>query len=320
MVFNHSGVVSAKYSVGQKDTYIKCFVLDDGNVLVQEFTDVGAYNSCDFALNGTRYTMKSMIVNAVTGTVTDIELDLVIGYLESEYEQECAWYTPALKLANGRDNLVVAYNVANGSVSAYASICVMDNTGKIVYTVKNDTFGVDFQHGIQYIGREMYIATMNTNGYSWDAIFDIDGNFISAYNSDVASITDKYIVSNTAIYAYDMGLVYDFAADGYSSAMVMGNQVYLVKTNYVSGNIEVYRYVGLGQAELFSADVESEFCYADNDFFILYNEDADVYTVYNAAGEELIVSHVYLEPQDAGNCITLIRTYFEGERIVYVLK
>ncbi|MBR3879325.1 MAG: hypothetical protein IKJ24_04280, partial [Clostridia bacterium] len=318
MVFNHSGVVSAKYTVSSKDAYINSFVLDDGNVLVQEFTDVGAYGSCDFVLSGTRYTMKSMIVNAVNGTVTDIELDCVVDYVLTEYEQEDI--LSGMYLANGRDNFAIVYKVANGSISAYASICVMDNAGKIVYTVKNDTFGVDFSYGIEYIGRERYLACMNTNGSLWQAIFDLDGSFISAYNVSDSSMTDKYIVSNNAIYSYDMDLVYDFANDGYALVDVMGNNIYLKKVNYETGNVEIYRYAVAGKTELVIEDFELEMVDADDEVYILYDDADEVYRVYNTAGEEILVSCEEVLIYDVNDGVKLLITQFEGEAIIYVVK
>ena len=320
MVFNHAGFVSAKYTVAEMDkSYVNCFVLDDGNVLVQEFTDVGAYNSCDFVLSGTRYTMKSMIVNAVDGTITDVELDFVVDYVETEYMQDSDVLS-GLTLANGRDNLVIAYKVANGAISAYASLCVMDNSGEVVYTVKNDTFGVDFRFGIEYIGREKYVACMNTNGYFWDAIFDIDGNFISAYKVNEAYRTDKYIVSNNVIYSYDMAPVFDFAKDGYVLLDVINDTVYLEKVNYEAGTKDWYRYIGGGKTEFVASDVEWEVYNVVGDLLCVYDIDDELYKVCTIEGEELLVSNNTADAMYLDEGIYLIRTSFEGESIVYVVK
>ena len=322
MVFNHSGMVSAQYTVADKDTYIAGFILDDGNVLLQEFVNVGAYGECDFVLSGSRYVMKSMIVNAVDGSVKDIELDSVMYAIETEYEQE-GFDRPALKLANGMDNLAVVYKVVNGSISAYASLCVMDNNGTILYTVKNDTFGVDLRGGIEYIGRERYVADMSTNGSNWKAIFDLDGNFISAYEEYAFYQTDKYLVSDNAIYSYDMKLIYNFIEGGYLQAHVIGNEIYLIKINYETGKIEMYSYLGSGKTKLVTSDFESEYKaleYIAEDYYITYDKETDAYTVYNSEGEELLVSHYNVFPMAAGNGITLLVTQFNDEFIVYVLQ
>ena len=318
MVFNHSGSVSARYAVTEKDTYISCFVLDDGNVLVQQFTDVGAYGSCDFVISGTRYTMKSMIVNAVNGSVADVELDYIVKDIVTEYEQEDD--TPELKLANGSDNLAIVYKFANGSVSSYASICVLDNSCNTVYTVKNDTFGVDFSNGIEYIGHEKYVAYVGTNGQYWQAIFNLDGELISAYNEYYTSMTDDYIVSNDTIYSYYMEPIYDFAADGYTFICIAANDIYLQKINYETGNKEVYRYVGNGETELFTKDAEIEMSYYDDKLYVLYDEEKDVYTVYNSADEAILVSYETVQVLECGEDMRLLATAFNGEMIVYVVK
>lgn len=318
MVFNHAGLVCAQYATSDKTASINCLVLDNGNVLVQETTIVGAYGSCDFVISGTRFDIKSMIVDHVTGAITDVDLDYLVFNLETEYEQEGT--DPDLKLANGSDNLAVIYKIANGAISDYASLCVLNNACEIVYTVENDTFGVDFSEGIEYIGREKYVVKMTSNGNAWRAIFDIGGNFICVYHDDFTQMTDDYIVNNTTINSYEMGLVYDFAADGYELVTVMGNDVYLKKTNYESGRVEIYRYAGRGKVELVMSDLEGEYYHVDEDYYILYNEKTEAYTVYNTAGEEIIVSHERLTPYDAGNDITLFSTAFNGEPIVYVVK
>ena len=318
MVYNHAGIISAMYTVDDKDKDINCFVLDDGNVLVQELTEVGAYGSCDFVISGTRYTMKSMIVKAVDGTVTDIELDFIVKDIVTEYEQEDN--TPALKLANGSDNLATVFKFANGSISAYASILVLDNGCNTVYTVKNDTFGVDFSYGMMYIGHEKYIACVGTNGQLWRAIFNLDGEFISAYNGNDTAMTDDYIVSNDTIYSYYMEPVYNFAAEGYRFSCIAANNIYLEKVNYETGEIEVYRYVGNGETEIFVKDAEVEISYADDKLYVLYNEENDVYTVYNSADEEILVSYEELNVVEFGEDLRLIATMFNGEMIVYVVK
>lgn len=318
MVFNHAGVVSAKYAVDNKDSKINCFVLDNGKVLVQELCNVGAYGSCDFVVRGTRYTVKSMIVDHVTGAVTDIKLDYVVQSLETEYEQEQEGTTPGLKLANGCDNLAVVYKIANGSIAASASLCVIDNDCNIVYTVKNDTFGVDVGSGIMYIGREKYLAVLATGGYTGYAIFDLDGNFITMYAANM-SFTDDYIITDKAIYSYEMGLVYDFAAAGYEFEGVMNDSIFLKKINYVTGNVEWYRYTGRGTVALVSSDSEAQYKDMDYDYYILYNEDKEVYTVYNCLGEELLVSYEEVTVRRMDDVI-LFETTFSGEAIVYVAK
>lgn len=325
MVFNHSGIVSARYAVDEQKTTIQCFVLDNGNVLVQQFTDVGIYQSYDFMLNGARYVMKSMIVNCVTGDITDIELDCVVTAIESEYAQEAR--TPALKLANGRDNLATVYSIADGYVSAYASLCVLDNDCNIVYTVKNDTFGVDFsgavsQHTVQYIGRGKYMAPMNTNGYTWNAVFTLDGTYISAINVYMGTaITDKYILSNGAIFNYKMEPVYNYAAAGYEFYTVINNDIYLTKFNFETGAEETFVvHPDSVKPELFTDGVALDFRGGNEYVTIIKDIEKDVYVVYNAAGEEILVSYEDVSIDRTLENVVLLRTQFEGKSIVYIVK
>jgi len=316
MIFNHAGMACGTYRAGE-DSRISCFVLDNGDVLIQEFTSVGIYESCDFVIMGTRYTMKSMIMDVVDGSVTEVELDFIVNDLESEYGQES--HEPRIKLANGRDNLAVVYKVADGYVSQYASVCVLDNDCNVVYTVKNDTDGVTFEYGMTYIGNGKYIAGMNSDGYYWEAIFDLDGNFISAV-SFASNITDKYIVSDKAIYNYKMELVYDMEANGYIYEGIACNKIYLSKINFESGAEELYVFTyGAKQPELLVDGIQEELEYADEYVYVVYNVEDDVYVVYNHADEELLVSHERVMEFECDG-VYLISTTFNGEPVVYVVK
>ena len=316
MIFNHAGMACGTYLAGE-NSRIRCFVLDNGNVLIQEFTEVSLFDSCEFVMLGTRYTMKSMIMNAVDGSISEIELDYIVNDLESEYGQES--HEPRIKLANGRDNLAVVYKVADGYVAQYPSVCVLDNDCNVVYTVKNDTEGVDMEYGILYLGNGKYITGMNSDGYSWEAIFDLDGNFISAFNT-MNSITDKYIVSNTAIYNHKMELVYDFAANGYRFEGIAYNKIYLSKINFVSGAEEVYVFTSTSKTpELLVDGIEFELEFVDEYAYVVYDVENDVYVVYNHADEELLVSHENVEGYECED-VYLIGTTFNGEPVVYVIK
>ncbi len=316
-VFNHAGVISAQYRVSDYNSEINCFVLDNGNVLVQELTSVKYHQSCDFVLSGTRYTLKSMIVNAVSGEMTEVDLDFVVDELESEYGQES--YNADLKLANGRDNLAIVYKIANGSISAYADMYVLDNDCKVVYTVKNETYGVDFRNGIEYIGNGKYITKMNTDGYRWDAIFDLDGNLISAVQDKY--YTDEFIVTDNAIYNYKMETVFDYTEADYYYYGIANGKIYLLADNFLTGAEEVYVFDSeTKKPELFVDGVEYEVDSILDEIYIIYDIENELYTVYNSAGTELLVTYEEIDDYYVLDGVVIIETEFNGDEVVYIIK
>ncbi len=322
LVFNRSGMVSGRYVSG-KDATINVFVLNNGNVLIQEFTEVSVYKKCDFVLEGTRYVMKSYIMNFINGETSEIELDFIVDDLSTAYYQSNNDYYNTLCLAKGTESYAVVYKVANGSVAFSASVCVLDNDLNVLYTVKNDTLGVNLSYGIYPINSNFYCATIISDGVISMGIFDLDGNLVSTVAAE-KGLTDKHIVSNTAIYDYHMNLVYDFAANGYSLYKVENGNIYLTKNNFVTGQVETYVITAESKApELFVDGVSFELHSVKNGYYITYDIENCVYRLYNTEGTELLVSYENISVStitDEDINVALVTSWFNGEPITYVLR
>ena len=320
LIFNRSGMVSGRYISG-KDAIINVFVLNNGNALIQEFTEVSVYESCDFVLSGTRYVMKSYVMNFINGEIAETELDFVVDSLETAYYQNNIkddYYS--IDLAKGIDSYAVIYKVANGSVAVSPSVCVLDNDLNVLYTVKNDTFGVAINYGIYPLNSNLYVAMIISDGVLSIGIFDLDGNLISTVAAEV-ELTDKYMVSNTAIYDYHMNLVYDFASKGYSLYTVENNNIYLTKNNFVTGKVETYVITSESNApELFTDGISLKLHDVETGYYITYDVENDVYRLYNTEGTELLVSHEYIDVPTECEDVAIVTSSFNGEPVIYILK
>ena len=324
LIFNRSGIVSGRYLAGE-DASISVKVLNNGNALIQEFTEVTVYDSCDFVLNGTRYVMKSYIMNFITGETTEIDLDMVITAVFTKYEQD-ADEERMFILTKGSENYGYVYRVANGSIAINAELCVFDNDINILYTLKNETFGLALERGVLPLNDNVYMAVVNTNGYEHFEMFDLEGNSISHALSMIgsafdASLTDKYIVTDEVIYDYGMNPVYNIVENGYYFVAVENENIYLGKRNFATGAVETYVITPESKTpELFVESLTYEFDDVGYGYYVLYDVEQDVYRLYNIEGVELLVSHEELDVSTVSEEIVLVSTTFNGENVVYVIK
>ena len=324
LIFNRSGIVSGRYLAGS-DATISVNVLNNGNALIQEFTEVTVYDSYDFALNGTRYVMKSYVMNFITGEATEIDLNMVISSVITKYEQD-ANDERMFILTKGSENYGYVYRVANGSIAVNAELCVLDNDVNILYTLKNDTFGLALEMGVIPLNDNVYMAVVNTNGYEHFEMFDLEGNSISQSLSMVgtafdASLTDKYIVTDNVIYDYGMNPVYSIIENGYYLIGVENENIYLGKRNFATGAVETYVITPESKTpELFIDDRTYDLDDVGYGYYVLYDVEQDVYRLYNIEGVELLVSHESLYVSIASEEIVLVSTTFNGEDVIYVIK
>lgn len=319
LIFNREGKVSATYKAG-KDSRITVSVLGNGNALVQELTSVTIYDSYDFVLRGERYTVKSSIIDFITGATEEVDIDFLVTNLTSSYWQERN--EPEDLILKNADNFGYVYNFANGCIAKSASLCVLDNSLNKLFTLKNENYGVDFAYGTFAIRDDLYIATVNTDGREYAAIFNLKGELISYINNNV-TFTDKYIVSDTTVYDYNMNPVFDIEGSGMSVKYVTDDTIYLSYNNFKTGAVEYY---------VIRSDSKSPELLADGvnyrlvinqtgrDCYVLYDVERDAYVAYNDNGEELIVSYEPFFSINKLENVMLFRTTFNGEAVVYVVK
>ncbi len=322
-VFNRGGKVSGIFDAAEKSK-IDVHVLNDGNVLIQEFTKVGATESCDFTIQGTRYTMQSYIMNFIGGEKTEIEegLGFIVDRIVTRYEQQDMISIDA-ELANGVDSYAVVYRIANGEVAVSPVIYVLDNELNILYTVENSTFGVDLGEEFALMGNgRFYSSVIKEGNQEYNAIFDYDGNLISPYRiGGFNRITSKYVVSDTALYDYGMNCVYEFSKNGYVFDAVVNDDIYLTKRNFETGKTELYVIKTDSKApELVCDGVDYTVDVVGERYFSVYDIENDVYRLYNVAGEELLVTHEPISYAREFEDVMLFATAFNGEDIVYVVK
>ena len=317
MIFNRSGICCAIYTADD-NSEMNYFVLNNGNVLVQEITPVSNFESCDFVLNGNRFILKSSIVNFVNGETTEIELGFLVDSLETKYYQK-AVESNALILKKGYENYATVYNVANGSIAKHADLVVVSNELEVLFTFSNDAEGVDLAYDdIWYVTDDYYAIYVDDYSYVGGyAIFDYYGELISYVVDSAEMIGNGYFVTANGIYDVNMDLVIDLLAEGYSDR----NNGFFSKMNYKTGGEEYYLFSAQSEEMKMVADgVDMTFVDSTSSIYVLYDVENDVYVAYNMWGDELVVSYEELTLYDVNDEFNFISTNLDGKSIIYIVK
>lgn len=316
-IFNRAGLCTIDYTADD-DSRIVCFLLNDGNVLLQELTETDIYSSYDFIFNGYRYDLTTYIVNSVTGEMNEIELDFFVADLKSAYSEEAFVTGRVFTLTPGRDNKAVVYRIANGVIAKDPTYAVLDNGMNIEYTLKNDTPMIMYNIDLPAATHNLYVATVRSGGVECEQVFDLDGNYVCSYNSAEA-ITDKFVVTEDKIYDHNMNVVYDLNANNYSLDSVAEDNIFLKKTNFATGADEVYIFNGKDSIELLADGINTKFVGGESCGYVLQNADTGVYSIYANDKTELW-SGISVPTVTICDDVVLVRAGFNGKILAYVIK
>lgn len=321
-VFNRLGEICGRYAATHEGE-INVHVLNDGNVLIQdvEYLD-DEFALYDFLLGSHHCVMNSYIMNMVDGTLTKVELDFIVDELESAYAYDEDTSTFPMQLAEGHENQAIVYRYANGAVARTPLYVVLDNKLQIEYTLKNDTLGVDL-YSIDVINSNYYTARVYEGNVSQRWLFDLDGKKITIIAED-ADVTDKYIVTDNAIYDHKMNVVYDIKGGDFSGTLYgvdeNSNKIYFVKHNFVTGGEEAYVYDEKEKAPVLIVDgVENYFVGVEDGSYITYEMDTGELTIYNAESKALVAFHGAPRMNTLEDAL-IVSVAFEGKDIIFVVK
>ena len=334
-VFNRSGLCSGTYTLAHEGI-LNVVVLDDGNVLIQDFELVDIHTTCNVIMGKSRYVMKSFVMNCVTGALEEKELDFIVDGLQTAYAQACAVVTMndervfmPFKLCDGCDNQAIIYRINNAAeVSKIQEYVVLGNDLEIDYTVKNTTAGIDFW-GTMPIGDEAYVASVDEAGYYVSYVFDLDGNKLAPANAEFY-LTANYVFTERAIYDRQMNKIYDFYENGYYLADELSigasfdethDKIYLTKHNFETGINEtfVFDFEAKEPVLLELADDE-RFFLSIGGGYLTFNAKTGNVRFYNVAGElKLSVVEMNSLPLPMEKVI-VTETMLNGKPVIFVLK
>lgn len=336
-IFNRYGVCSGLYMMEHRGI-LNVHVLDNGNVLIQDLEEVGIDESYDVLIGTVRYQMTSLIMNMVDGSTTEVALDYLVETLQTAYAQDCAATTlqesdlhMPFKLAKGHENQAIIYRVNEaGTVSLYQEYVVMTNDLEIEYTVKNTVKGADLKNA-NPVNAYLYEVSVFEAGSVVPYIFDLDGNALSPTNSlHQLRETKSYIVTATGIYDKEMNLVYDMAANGFSTSWqhrstmspdAANDIVYMSRHNFETGIDELYVYdAESGAPVLLHANRDETVVGTFGGGYCMMNAETQTMNFYNVSGELKISAKPaprnFVQMKD----VFCVCALLEGEPVIFVVR
>ncbi len=326
-VFNKAGFCSAKYNIGH-DGFIKVHVLNDGNVLIQDFETVDAYTACDFVWSfnskspAKRINMTSYVMSCTDGTLKEVELDFIVEDLETAYEGRLGNNSFPFALAGNGQNQAYIYRIANGKISLWQEYVSLGNDLEIKYSVKNSKIGAAFNTA-EVINSNFYRMNVSEGGITQSYIFDLDGNVITA-SAEYTEITNTYIFSGAAIYDHKMNLIYDIYENGFISSSDLvdtsTNTIYMVKHNFNTGADEVYVFDHVTKSPKLLIGNAQDVMDLGEGYYVTYDTENNEASVIATASKNVILKA--LQINDIRQCAdaVIVETVFEGNTLVYIIK
>jgi hypothetical protein len=318
-VYNREGVCSAIYTRNGPGS-LNAHILNNGNVLIQDIAITDSpYGEYDFVIGGDYCTVTTYIMSLTDGELVEVDVDFVVDRMGTAYEQTFGYSEMPFRLKVGRENQAFIYRFAGGKLAYEPEYVCMTSDAVIEYTVKNETVGVNLEYAYM-VSETLYAAPVKTMGSSQYYLFDLDGNKIAPYSG---TNTEKYFITNEAIYTTTLKLVYDFAAEGYTFEEIdwTCDAIFLSKMNFETGYIEHY---------VFDAEKREPVLLTDDkhvsiDYFVglywTYDAETGIITLNNTVtGEVLVEATAFDNSVVYTQSTVIVSPIFEDENIIYIIK
>ena len=318
VVYDPNGIASAKYDFSSGVAYVQdssdglinpsVFVLNNGNVLIQECIMVEGDGAYDFIYNlgATPYKLDlvTRVMDYKTGAITDVECDMLIKDLESAYTaSECGTTEFPFTLAKG-DNQAYVISVKGGVVGRSTEYVVLDNELNTVYTLNNRYIADSSSYDtITNVSTKGYEASAYVNGAFVECFFNWDGEIVFKHPTNyIGSVAGEYYVTPSGVYTNAGKLVFDIENSEFGNLYdadveIVGDIVYLYRTNYLEldeygrNAEEVYKLnLKDGKAELVADGVDVRHIALTTDgAYMVNNKKKETASFYNRNGELVLV-------------------------------
>jgi hypothetical protein len=362
-VYAPGGVASLDYNVPASVDYAYRYVLNDGNIVVQEFTYLDKWaEKYDTIYDGEKASVETKIINYKTGAVTVLEnVDFIIADLESRYNYDAEESYFPFGVANGKDNQAVIIPMDKAKEPSFSNCqyVSIDNALTVKYTVpvKELNFAVEdaFWYGdMVVVSEDRYVASLIVGDETVDYFFDLDGNALANVDEVESSVKD-YLITESAVYDWNMKLVYNFDYNKVEWCGVIGDNIVVAKDANFDGYAEKY-FLDPATSALTAIDdglntqlLEAEYGIYSQNYYVVVEycdaciahlgncdsvEGCDEYcdyeapcqnckcVLYNVNGEALLTARglMYVENYDYEIGKLFVVTEFEGNYVWYVVE
>ena len=300
--------MSDKYYYELDEEYVA--VYDKELKLVSKYNVEFAYDSCDYGLLGggnvfmqfiteemdeaedytyieetegvlKKYTVKTLVINAKSGSAKEIKCDYIVsdidGFDEDYFEEIGLNYK---KLPN----IASVQKIEDKRIVDFYYTATIDDSGNVVLF---DKFQDDYVSSIYMVAADRYVVYCENTSY----LIDGKGKLIG----DIYNASDGFMVCDGKVYDFDLNMLYDFKAAGYTKFDDASIYDTLLLTN--SDN-EIFIYTGTATPiKIASKDADQSY-YGTLDGIVIIKTagDKDKFTFYNRSGTAVLTieENVYI--------------------------
>ena len=321
LVFNLEGDCTAKYTDTQTTNgTMNCFVLNNGKLLIQRSRFLEKFSDkCDIRQGSTFIDLETMVMDNVTGEITEIECNFAVSRLSAAYEADPENSGFPLLLKDGYQNQAYVHYFKDTVISEEADYVVLDNALKVVYEFPREGKNVNFAD-FTVIDESRFVARVTLGGESKYQLFDVNGKFISVAPGTSFSVSESFITSEKVIYNHEMKEIYNFAKDRFEFKGITGDVIYLERYNEATEKDEIYSYTKNSSAPELSANGIDLVTYVEinNDYCAVLDESG-LKTLYNLNGEVIAATDGYMRLIATENALVMCNT-IDGVVRNYVLR
>ena len=270
-------------------------VMDDGNVFIQYFVAKDASdNDYDVIVEANegafrnlsgRYDLEQKILNVTDNSTSDLHLDYVAYYLMSKTTLEAEGES-----LNGINkdflNLCVAYKLNDKYLDLNREVILTLTNNGALQTVVSGNFLAN-EDDFPNVVAENRVVVEDLAGREY--LYKFDKTLIGEVND--ANFLTNFILGESAVYDYDLNVLFSYKEQGYSYYGKMGDNVVFTKNNE-EDKAEYYLYTGSGAPRLIASADQSYRAYRSATYTVTdYTQSEQVLsvTLYNAQGTELFV-------------------------------
>lgn len=330
VVYDPNGIACAKYSPSYRGFAPSVYVLNNGNVLIQEqqIADDGEPFEYVYPNGLESYNMNlvTKIMDYKTGAVTEVEFNYIISDFESNYEASEASSSFPLTLSKKYANQAYITPIADGKIGNVTEYVVINDELQIQWTLNNKYLAQTGAYRIVNPSKERYFAVVQIDGKTAACMFDWAGNIIFEAPANANGVTNDFYLTKSGIYTYDGKLVFDINNSDFCDAEVhvIGNCIYFLKENDLKSERfeEVYKFnAKTKNPELIADGDETDFDPLTKDgAFIVVNDKKSTLTVYDSNGKIALVTRTDSNMVDTYSCkdMFIIEVEVGGEYKAYI--
>ena len=337
-VYDRSGLsIASYYAPVSDDVEFQSHVLDNGNVLIQELTQLeSSAEDYDIIYGKIKYNFKSYVLDIIANELKPIELDYIVSVLESRYESEHSDYSIfPFALNEKQDNQAYIVRISDKLVlTENAEYAVINDDCEVVFSLKSAKDGKNLVRA-NPLFEKYFVCTSAIGNSECYEIYDLNCKLVTTiyeYGTDdeLFAVNDKYFVCNSGIYDINLKLVYSFIENGITDYDVIADNVFIYKNSAVIfdgemlGNTDdaAYRYdFETGKLVLVANGYTTRLVAYDDSYYTVYDYENEVYKAYNSKGVIVFASRSmpYVSYTE-DTLIVEVEDDANGEDKIYVFK